>query len=155
VEINFNYCGVANPDIRDWIGIYPCDAPTRVATQQWWDEVVCVQFRDACGRPPEEFGFSIGENYVHMNPIWWGYTCGAPEDGGCQLNRSDQGFWPAEGRYVMDPNIPGADWAFQGGRTLEPGCYKAVLSRYITIISAPPHPTVCAPWIDTPQFFVP
>jgi hypothetical protein len=163
LNLEFNYCGQATPNEDDWIGIYPCDAPTQVATQEWWDDIVCPQLGatnadGSCQLPPSHLGFKIGEAYVDVEPTWFGYTCGPPAVGGCQATLGEAGLWPTEGRYTIDPNDPataGANWAFLGGRSLEPGCYKAVLNRYMKAISPPPYPTTCAPWVDAVTFNVP
>jgi len=153
VTIDFDMCD-QEPLRYDWIGVYPCNAPTMVADQDWWDNTVCQQWSAACGLPMEDFGFTEGEVYVDQLYIWFSRTCGSPLDGGCQ---TDPTFvWPSSGTVTIDPSIPGADWAFaQGNRTLAPGCYKVLLNREINFISPPPFPTICGPWGEALEFQVP
>ena len=57
---------------------------------------------------------------------------------------------------VLDPTKEGTVWAFLGGRTLEPGCYKAVLQREMYFISPPPYPDICPQgWEGALEFTVP
>ena len=155
VTIAFDMCG-QEPVKSDWIGIYPCDADTFVADLDWWNNTVCQQWREACGRPfDEQYGYVEGEEYVDEPYLWFSRTCGSPEDGGCQTVPTF--VWPSSGVVTIDPTIPGANWSFgfDNIRTLEPGCYKAVLQREIDFISPPPYPTICTPWGDALNFTVP
>lgn len=153
IDVDFDLCG-AEVNTRDWIGIYPCDAPTIRLDQQWWTDVVCKQFRESCTTPfGPEYGYIEGQTYVNQEAEWFAYTCGDPLDGGCQTDRTL--LWPEQGRVSIDPNVSGARWAFPGGRSLEPGCYKVLMNRYNYIISPPPYATLCASWDEALTFTVP
>jgi len=134
VTIEFDMCG-EEPLSSDFIGIYPCEADTLVADQTWWNGTVCRQFPAACGG--FQFGYNEGEEYVNQIYTWFTYTCGPPEDGGCQTV-DEATTWPSKGIIDIDPNNSGANWAYPGGRTLEPGCYKVQLQREMYFISPPP-----------------
>ena len=131
----------------DFIGIYPCDAPTMIADQEWSDKVATWNG----GVPGFEAGDYVpGNEYVFQNYLWIGYTCGSL-DTECQSNQME---WPTAGTVVIDPALAGQyPWAFPGGATLAPGCYKAILNREVTI-SPPPYPTICADWADAYEFTV-
>jgi len=60
VTIDFNMCN-EEPLKSDFIAIYPCDADTFVANQDWWDNKVCQQFPAACG--DFKYGYTEGETY--------------------------------------------------------------------------------------------
>lgn len=151
LTIEFDMCG-QDPLKSDFVGIYPCDAVTRVADQVWWNDTVCRQFPASCA-VPFDYGYEEGETYVNEPYVWFSWTCGSPEDGGCQTNKTNQ--WPSSGSVTLDPNLPGANWAFLGGRSLKPGCYKVILQREMKFISAPPYPSICGPWGDAIEFIVP
>ena len=142
VEISFDYCG-AEPNAFDWVGVYPCDAEVMTADADWDEDVFYENVF--------EIGYNEGEVYVNQNPHWLAYTCGSPDDG-CQRNPLMQ--WPTSGTMVLDPaNAFFAPWAFTGGDSIPPGCYKAHLNRE-TIISGPPYPTVCKTWAEANEFVV-
>ena len=85
--------------------------------------------------------------------VWFTYTCGPPADGGCQTDQTMA--WPESGSFTIDPSVSGADWAFPGGRSLAPGCYKVLMNREVYVISPPPYPTICAEWGQAIEFQVP
>jgi len=152
VTIDFDMCG-QEPLSSDFIGIYPCDAATRVADRKWWATTVCKQFPRACGS--FQFGYVEGQTYVAEDYTWFSYTCGSPQDGGCQ---TEEGYkWPSSGSVTIDPKAPGAKWAFgQQGRELKKGqCYKVLLNREMYYISPPPYPTICDDWDSALSFTVP
>ena len=142
VNIEFDLCG-AESEQFDWIGVYPCDAETLQADDEWDSSV-----------PYEnvfEVGYVEGEVYVNQDPVWFGYTCGSP-GGLCQQDPSTT--WPNSGELVLDPaQESDAPWAFRGGTSLEPGCYKTLINHE-TVISGPPYPTVCQAWAEAPEFIV-
>ena len=143
VNIEFDLCGAETKEY-DWIGVYPCDAETLMADDNW----------DA-GVPYEnvfEVGYVKGEVYVNQEPIWFTYICGSPGDN-CQ--QKDDMEWPSSGTLVLDPaQSANAPWAFRGGGTsLKPGCYKTHINHE-SVISAPPYPTVCQQWAEAPEFYV-
>ena len=70
VTLDFDYCGEANPEAFDWIGIYPCDAETMVADDAWNDYVF---YEDVFN-----VGFVRDKVYVNEQPVMWSYTCGSP-----------------------------------------------------------------------------
>ena len=151
VTIDFDLCG-ARPVESDFVGIYPCDEVTKVADQDWWDNKVCSQFPAACGE--FQFGYEKGKVYVGSLYKWFSWTCGSPKEGGCQTQGST--VWPESGTLTLDPNAAGSNWAFLGGRTLEPGCYKAILQREMYFISPPPYPDICENgWQGALEFYVP
>lgn len=141
-----------NPPIRgDWVGIYPCNATTFVASLEWWNSL-CTTQAVTCNKPMSDFGYVEGQVYVRQFYTWFSRVCGPPEDGGCQTNQDL--VWPSQGSFVIDPSVAGTDWAFPGGRTLSDGCYKIVLAREQDSISPPPYPTICAPWEEAFEFWV-
>ena len=151
VTIDFDMCGAQALE-SDFVGIYPCDEVTKVGDQDWWNNTVCRQFPAACGE--FQFGYEENKTYVGNLYKWFSWTCGSPEEGGCQTNGST--VWPDSGTLVLDPNQAGSNWAFLGGRTLEPGCYKAILQREMYFISPPPYPDICeAGWGGALEFNVP
>ena len=151
VTIDFDMCG-SEPLESDFVGIYPCNETTKIADQDWWDNKVCRQFPAACGE--FQFGYEEGKVYVGSLYKWFSWTCGSPLDGGCQTKNTT--VWPDSGTVVLDPTKEGTVWAFLGGRTLEPGCYKAVLQREMYFISPPPYPDVCPEgWAGAMEFTVP
>ena len=152
VTIDFDLCGSTGPTRYDWVAIYPCDSQNMTADQAWWESEVCRQHQEACGGN-FSFGYKENQMYVNGDPVWWSYTCSSPLDGGCQTNSSY--IWPERGSVTIDPTVAGADWAFDGGRVLAPGCYKVLLNREIDIISPPPYPTICGGWDVAPSFIVP
>jgi hypothetical protein len=135
----------------DFIGIYPCDSPTVLVNGTWWQNTVCRQFPAACDGI--QFGYEDGQTYPYRQPFWWAYTCGPPQDGGCQTKTSVP--FPSSGSFLIDPSTTGAQWAFIGGRTLLPGCYKVLMNREVYNISPPPYPTFCRPWSQALEFTVP
>jgi len=140
------------PLSSDFIGIYPADAETRYADETWWSDTVCRQFPGAC-EPAFQFGYEEGMKYVWEGYTWFTWTCGAPEDGGCQTKATTT--WPSRGSITIDPNVGGAGWAFPGGRTLAPGNYKVLMNREMYYISPPPYPTICSSWDEAIEFTVP
>jgi hypothetical protein len=147
VTIDFDMCG-EEPLKSDFIGIYPCDASTTTVTADHF----CSYAPATCGAS-FDLGYEEGEVYVNQNYLWFAFTCGSPAEYGCQRNHTME--WPSSGTVTIDPNVAGINWAFRSGRTLEPGCYKAVLNRDINVISPPPYPTICEPWGDALEFQVP
>lgn len=145
VTLDFDFCG-AEPEPFDWIGIYPCDANTLVADEDWADSVFY-------SGDVFDIGYIEGEEYVNEPAIWFAYTCGSPGDK-CQQNREIE--WPTENTVAIDPftNPDEIKWALKSTTTLAPGCYKAHMNRE-TIISGPPYPTICKEWAEANEFIVP
>jgi len=144
-------CG-QQPLESDFIGIYPCGASTRVANQDWCNNTVCRQFPKSCAEP-FDYGYTEGETYVAELYTWFSWTCSSPQDGGCQTSDTTQ--WPSSGSVTLDPTESGRNWAFLGGRSLAPGCYKVILQREMEFISPPPFPSICGPWGQALNFTVP
>jgi hypothetical protein len=143
-------CG-EEPDKFDMVAIYPCNAPTIVANQDWWDKDVYQHFPGS--GPNITFGYVVNQVYVDDQPAWFAYTCGSPDDK-CQVNRPAS-QWPSSGSVTIDPTVP-AYWPFRfGDRTLDPGCYKVLMNREVYNISPPPYPTICLEWAEASNFSVP
>jgi len=157
LTLNFDYCG-ATPLTADWVGIYPCNADTIVATTEWWQtQVDGTGYIGDKAAVMEDYGFVEGQTYVLSQQLWWSYTCGSPIEGkpSCQNNTLSE----PKGEVVIDPNVA-PDWPFWGpsmGGKLAPGCYKVMLNRESRYsISPPPLPTVCSgnAWDEAFSFVV-
>jgi len=61
LTVDFDMCGY-EPMPRDFIAIYPCDAPTITMDQAWWTSTVCDYAPGFCN-PPFQFGYNEGEVY--------------------------------------------------------------------------------------------
>jgi len=164
VTIAFDLCG-AEPTQYDWIGIYPCNATTVTATQQWWaDILVNYGYIGLPGVPMEYYGFEEGEVYVRDQPRWFTYTCSSPDGTSVeQCQTVGTTTWPSSGAVTINSAVA-PDWAFWGDgdmsfdRQLKPGCYKALLNRELTdALSPPPLPTICEgqSWQNALTFQVP
>jgi hypothetical protein len=165
VTLTFDFCGEAEPEVYDFIGIYPCDAPTEVLTQQWYD-TICDGPGSICDATGPEIPYPqgsnedflgryvVGDTYVNTAPVMWTYTCGPPgQDGiGCPNNAPPQD----KGTIVLDPSklTSAFFWNWEEGATLEEGCYKVVMSREENRISPPPQPFICNSWTDSSTFTV-
>ena len=163
VTINFDLCG-EQPLAGDWVGIYPCESNTIVATPEWWASILANPgYIGLPNVPMEYYGFEEGMEYVSDQQLWWSYTCSSPIEGNEeQCQQDDNTVWPSKGTVVIDPAMAPM-WAFWGeawvnNRVLEPGCYKVLLSRDLTdALSPPPLPTICPnlTFEDTFEFQVP
>ena len=137
----------------DWVGIYPCSARVMTADRAWWQRDVCPSVTlDSCDDAEFTFGYTEDQVYVDVEATWFGYLCGDAIDGGCQTDPS--WLWQDRGSLKIDPSVGGTDWAFAGGRTLAPGCYKVLMNRDLTLISPPPYPTICGTWEEATEFWV-
>jgi len=154
VTVNFDMCG-AQPQESDFVAIYPCDAPTMTADKAWNETVADYMGNYMGGVGAFDIGYVENQVYVNQNPVWYGYTCGSPGDK-CQQDPNIE--WPTSGTVIFDPAVAkavaGTHWAFPGGKSLNPGCYKVLLNRD-TEISPPPYPTICAEWAEASEFTVP
>jgi len=157
--MDFDMCE-EEPLKSDWVGIYPCDVETMIATQEWWNTVLAnpgyIGMKNAT---MEDYGYVEGTEYPKDQQLWWSYTCGSPtDDGPCQ--QDDSAVWPSEGSVTVDPN-DAPSWAMWRGSSsgLTPGCYKVLLNRDLPreSVSPPPIPTVCPgqAWQDAYQFQIP
>jgi len=146
----------------DWIGIYPCDAETLVATQEWWDAILLNPgYIGEPGATMEDYGFVPGTEYPLAQQAWWSYTCSSPGEGIVPCQQLETTEWPSQGSVTIDPAMA-PQWAFWGDsmdKTLAPGCYKVLLNRNLPreSISPPPIPMVCPgqAWQTANEFTVP
>jgi hypothetical protein len=124
-----------------------------IANATWWNNTCTAQLNSCDPELRFQLGYELGQEYVNVFPTMFSYTCGDPKDGGCQTVPNLE--WPTRGTVTIDPNVPGAYWAYlYGNRDLAPGCYNVLMARE-AVISAPPYATICQEWADAKSFQVP